>query len=343
MRRRAAAHVLGTLALAALGGGCAAGYVTRAAYEEARLLWRRQPIESLLAGPLDAGTRAKLELTLAVRAFAAADLGLSVGGSYTALARVDAGQVVHVVSAAPRDRLVPYTWWFPIVGDVPYRAYFDAAEARALAASLDAQGYDTDVRPAIAFSTLGWFNDPLLSTLLRDDEEGLAETIVHELLHSTLYVPGQAAFNESFATFVGHRGAQRFFQLRGDTVRAMQAAARWSDALTFSVCLARGVTRLEAAYAAGVDPAARAPLFDALRADCVAQPWRTDEYTGFCSGSLNNAVLMHARLYADRLALFEAAAARNGDDLRATIAWIRSVASRGDPFAALEVALAPAP
>ncbi|MGH7789395.1 MAG: aminopeptidase, partial [Candidatus Binatia bacterium] len=314
------------------------------AYEEARLLWRRQPIETLLAGELDAGTRAKLELSLAVRAFAAADLGLSVGGSYTSLAQVDAGQIVHVVSAAPRDRLVPYTWWFPIVGDVPYRGYFDVAQARALAASLDADGYDTDVRPAIAFSTLGWFDDPLLSTLLAYDQVRLAETMLHELLHSTLYVPGQAAFNESFATFVGHRGAQRFFALRGDPARATQAAARWSDALTFSACLARGLARLEAAYAAGVDPGARTPLFDALRAGCAGQQWLTEEYAGFWRGPLNNAILMHDRLYADRLALFEAAAARNGDDLRATIAWIRSAAAAGgDPFAALEAALAPAP
>ena len=102
------------LALLVLLPGCAVTYVARAAYEEARILWRRQPIERVLAGDVDAATREKLELTLAVRAFAHATLGLSIGGSYTSLARVEHDQVVHIVSAAPRDRLVPYTWWFPI-------------------------------------------------------------------------------------------------------------------------------------------------------------------------------------------------------------------------------------
>ena len=165
MRVRRAALILfavgGTLA-----SGCSSGYVVRAAYEEARLLWRRQPIEHVLAGSLDPDTRAKLELTLAVRHFAKDTLGLSVGGSYKSLATVDPSQIVHVVSAAPRDHLVPYPWWFPVVGRVPYRAYFAADAADAFAADLEREGYDTDVRPAVAFSTLGWFDDPLLSTLL---------------------------------------------------------------------------------------------------------------------------------------------------------------------------------
>jgi len=327
-----------------LGSGCGAGYVVRAAYEEARLLWRRQPIDDLLAGEVDPTTRAKLELTLTVRRFAADDLGLDVGGSYTSVATVDASQVVHVVTAAPRDRLVPYTWWFPIVGRVPYRAYFARADADALAADLEREGYDTYVRPAVAFSTLGWFDDPLLSTLLRYDEERLAETIIHELLHSTIYLPGQAAFNESFATFVGHRGAEQFFRARGDTQRADQAAARWADALTFSTFLADVVARLEAAYASGIDPAARTALFAELQRDAAQQPWRTREYASFCEQPVNNAVILHDRLYADRLGLFEDAYERNARDLRATAAWIQQRAEDSDdPFTALQGAASAAP
>jgi predicted aminopeptidase len=334
--RRAPRAALGLLALALGVSGCGSGYVLRAAYEEARLLWRRQPIERVLAGDVDEPTRAKLELTLAVRQFAVDDLGLNVGGSYESLATVGAGQIVHVVTAAPRDRLQPYTWWFPIVGDIPYRAYFDPADAEALAAELEWDGYDTYVRPAAAFSTLGWFDDPLLSTLLRFDQERLAETIIHELLHNTIYLSGETAFNESFANFVGHRGAERFFTQRGDAARAAVCAARWADELTFSAFLGDAIARLEEAYARGIDASGRSALFAEIQQSAAHQPWRTDEFAGFAQRPLNNAVILHDRLYADRLAVFEDAYARNGNDLRATIVWVRAqVKGRDDPFAAI--------
>jgi predicted aminopeptidase len=320
--------------------GCSSGYVVRAAYEEARLLWRRQPIDRVLAGDVDPATRAKLELTLAVRRFAQETLGLSVGGSYRSIATVDASQVVHVVTAAPRDQLVPYTWWFPIVGRVPYRAYFDQTDADGLAATLEGEGYDTYVRPAVAFSTLGWFDDPLLSNLLRYDDERLADTIIHELLHNTIYVPGQTAFNESFATFVGQRGAEAFFLAADQPARARDCAARWADALTYSAFLDRLITELQAAYAAGVRGADRDTLFERARAEFTAQPWQTREYAGFKHGPLNNAVILHDQLYADRLQVFEAAYRRQGDDLKTTVAWIReTVQDHSDPFAALQSAL----
>lgn len=339
-RRRRAALAAALFALSS--AGCAPGYVLRAAYEEARLLWRREPINEMLAGDIDPATRAKLELTLAVRSFAADDLGLRVGGSYESVASVDAGQIVYVVTAAPRDELVPYTWWFPIVGHVPYRAYFDVADADALATELEREGYDTYVRPAGAYSTLGWFDDPLPSTLLRYDQVRLAETIIHELLHTTLYVPGQAAFNESFATFVGYRGAELFFRSRDDAPRADVCAARWADAQTFSAFLGAAIERLRAAYAEGIAPDARTALFAQIQEDYARQLWRTDEYGGFAKRPLNNAVILHDQLYADRLGLFEQAYAQHGLDLRATIAWIRArVEHQSDPFTAISASPAP--
>ena len=339
MRRRRA-----TLSLLAIGAtlfsGCSSAYVMRAAYEEARLLWRRQPIERALASTSDPEVRAKLELTQAVRRFAKDNLGLSVGGSYTSVATVESSQIVHIVTAAPRDQLVPYTWWFPIVGRVPYRGYFDADAADAYAADLERQGYDTYVRPAVAFSTLGWFDDPVLSTVLRYDEERLAETILHELLHNTIYVPGQTAFNESFATFVGYRGAEGFFLAEDQPARARKSAARWADTLTYSAFLGQVIAELQAAYASGISGPARDALFDRARSEFAAQPWQTHEYAGFVREPLNNAVILHDRLYADRLGIFEQAYARNGADLKTAVAWIREhVQDHSDPFGALQSAL----
>lgn len=316
--------------------GCAPPYVLRVAYEEARILWRRQPIEKLLRGDLDATTREKLELTLAVREFARADLGLSVDGSYASVARVDDDQIVHVVTAAPRDRLEAHTWWFPIVGRVPYRGYFDEERARELARGLEADGYDTYVRPSIAFSTLGWFDDPLLSNLLRYAPLRLTEVILHELLHNTIYVAGQVSFNESFATFVGWRGAVAFFESRGDLARARRAEDGWQDAITFSNVLGNAIADLEQAYEAGAGRGDRTPLFEAARTRLRAATWRTDEYAHVAERPLNNAVLVHLRLYADRLGLFERYWQATGADLRTTIRLIAERAKEAeDPFAAL--------
>src|SRR5579863_7139005 len=121
--------------------GC---YFTRAAYEEGRILWNRKPIDDALARQdLPADIRAKLQTVLAVRKFAADNLGLNVGGAYESYANIDKRAIVHVVMAAPRDSLEPYTWWFPIVGRVPNRGYFEETDATAEAASLEADGLDT--------------------------------------------------------------------------------------------------------------------------------------------------------------------------------------------------------
>lgn len=319
-------------------------YLIRAAWEEARILARRQPIEELIADDgVDDATRAKLELALAARTFADEQLGLDTGDSYRSIAPVDEDQIVHVVSAAYRDRLEPYTWWFPIVGDVPYRGYFRRESALALASDLEAGGYDTYVRRALAFSTLGYFDDPLLAHLLRSPEEELVETILHELLHGTAYFAGQASFNESFANFVGHRGTIAFFERRRETDAARRARARWHDARQFGDFLAQMLDELTAAYARGVDALERERLFDATRGAYRERSWQTDEYDSFATGPMNNAVLLSRRVYFERLGLFEEVLHRFDGDLRHAIAWIIA-AARADESAyrGIESAMAPA-
>ncbi len=332
--------------VAALLACCLAGcsdlrYLARAAYEEARILARREPIEELLRGDLEPEARQKLELTLAARQFAADALDLDVGGSYSSVAEVGEEQVIHVVSAARRDRLEAYRWWFPIVGSVPYRGYFHLETAQALARELDAEGFDTYVRRALAFSTLGYFDDPLLSHLLRRDRVDLVDTILHELLHSTFYASGKAAFNESFANFVGHRGAIAFFEQRDDAAAAALARDRWADALQFADLLAGIIDELEAAYRRGVDEAERQALFAEAQRRYRDRSWRTEEYDRFETGSLNNAILLARRVYFERLDLFQALLDRYRGDLRACIAWVaHSAATAEDPYLEIERALA---
>ncbi|MBW3572559.1 MAG: aminopeptidase, partial [Gemmatimonadetes bacterium] len=172
---------------------CSPTYVLRAAWEEGKILSRRKPIARIVQDTAtDWETRDKLLLVLQARQFAADSLGLNAGNSYTLFSRVDSDTLVMVLSAAHKDRFKPHTWWFPVVGRVPYKGFFELDDALRAERRLQAQGYDTYLRPSAAFSTLGWFNDPLLSTLLRYDRVSLANTVIHEIFHNTFYAPGQA-------------------------------------------------------------------------------------------------------------------------------------------------------
>ena len=321
----------------------------RAGYEEAKILSRRQSIARLVA---DTATpperRDKLRLVLEAREFAGGALGLDVGDSYTTFSQLDSDTLALVVSAAYRDRFEPYTWWFPIVGRVPYKGYFSERQARAALADLEAQGLDTYLRPTSAFSTLGWFNDPLVSALLRYDRVSLAGTVIHELTHNTVYLPGRAMFNESFAEFVGGRGAVEFFcgSGAGDTEDCRRASAAWRDELIFGAFIDSLVGELGDLYARAdlsTDEklARREEIFsDALvRFETEVQPrFELVRYDSFLRIPLNNATLLSRRLYYHRLDLFEELHRLLGDDLRTTIeVTLASVRERpDDPYAAVE-------
>ena len=345
---RGCAGVVALALACVLATGCSPHYVLLAGYEEAKILWRREPIVRVLArADLEPAVREKLETVLAARRFAA-DLDLRVGGSFASLSYVDGGSTVYVLSAAKRTVLEPYTWWFPIVGRVPYKGFFARARAEAEAVALEARGYDTVIYSAAAFSTLGWFDDPLLRHLLRHDEGFLVNLVLHEVYHNTFYLGGAraTAFNESLATFVGHRGAIAFFAaepVNADLAR--RAEAEWEDAMRFGAFIERLAVRLQEAYAVAPDEsaalAARAEIFTAARGELASLPFATTRYTASFAEPLNNAVLLHHLLYATGLDLFEEIF-RNQGDLRRALSFVEQAArtAPADPFAAVHRALA---
>jgi predicted aminopeptidase len=350
MRRLFAVTLL--LGLIGLSLTCSPGYLVRAGWEEAKILSRRRPIPDVIEDPATrASIRRKLQLVQQARTYAASHLDLAVGDSYTTYSWVDSDTLLMVLSAAHPDRFAAYTWWFPVVGRVPYKGFFDFDEAWEEAAALEARGFDTHVRPSGAFSTLGWFNDPLLNTVLRYSDVGIGNTVIHELLHNSIYLPGQAGFNESFANFVGDRGAIDFFCSRDgeNSGTCRQARAGWHDNLAFGAFLSDLVLRLETLYArtdldrAGKLSRKEAVLNDARRRFVrdVRPALRTGAFSGFDEEPLNNATLIGTRLYYQRLDLFEAVFQRYRGDLRAaTHGIIAAARSRpDDPFQAVELLL----
>lgn len=331
------------LFLALTPTGC---YLSRAGWEEARILAGRKDISRLVADPAtDDATRRKLQLVLAARAFARDSVGLDVGESFTTYSRLHRDTLVLVLSAAYRDRLAPHTWWFPIVGRVPYKGFFDFGAAQAAARELQAEGLDTYLRPSAAFSTLGWFNDPLLSTTLRYDSLDLANTVIHEVTHNTFYAPGQAVFNESFATFVGAHGAEWFFRMRGDSARARIAARDWEDDKTLGRFWTALWRELDSAYRAHPDSrdarlAARDTIYARARrvlVDSVGPQLRRVDPRALSHVQLDNAALLARRIYLTGLDAFERVYDAERRDLRRAITRVIALAKRRpeDPYAEL--------
>ena len=360
-RRRAGRALGAAAALAAfyLAGTADGRWLARAAWEEGRILARRRPIAELAAAGsgVDERTRGKLQLVLGAREFAAESLGLRAGRSFTQYADIGRDTLLLLLTGARRDTLAPVTWWFPVVGRVPYKGFFDWPAARAAADGLRRDDRDAYLRPAGAFSTLGWFDDPLLNTTLAQDSVDLANTVVHEITHSEFYAPGQAAFNESFASFVGARGSERFFRQRGDTAAAREAGLRWADEQLLGAFWARLGRTVDSAYAAhpgGGDAArgARRAARDAvtararaLLADSVAPRLSAARGRGADRARLrawadrvplDNAALLARRTYARELPLFDAVLGREGGDLRRAVRRIVGLArASNEPYAAV--------
>ncbi len=328
--------------------GCSPEYVLRGGWEGLKILSDRRPIEDVVADPdTDPETRQKLLLVRDARVFAQRQLGLDPGDSFTSYAELDGDTLVLVVSAAPELELRWKTWWFPIVGHVPYKGYFQFDEALAEAERLRADGWDTWVRPSAAFSTLGWLPDPVLSTSLREDSIGLVETVIHEVTHTTWFPSGQARFNESFANFVGWRGSIEFFcDALADEARCPAARARWQDVRTFGRFYHSVLDPLEALYA-GEQPDSVKREEKRRILTLAAERYETEVRPGLISGrygpldpeSLNNAWLLSRILYYTRLDDFEALYHRY-PDLQATVAALVAETGDGDPWEALDRLLA---
>jgi predicted aminopeptidase len=326
------------LAVLAMSGCQTFSFYRQAAQGQYQIIARQQKITKLLADTqTPAPLKAKLQLVQNLRAFARAELKLPVNGHYQKYADLQRPFVVWNVEAAPEFSLEAKSWWYPFVGSLDYRGYFSEADATNYAARLEQKGYDVYVGGVEAYSTLGWFKDPVLNTFISNPESDLAETLFHELGHQRVFAPGDTDFNEAFATTVGQEGARRWLRAQGDTNALATYLAELRRTDEFAHLIARTRGRLAALYGdqpaeggsfqAAEESRAFAPeqlrrqkqfILDRLRqeyAQLKAQ-WAGDSrYDEWFAHGVNNAKLNSVAAYYDLVPGFERLLELNGGDL----------------------------
>ena len=322
-------------ALLLLACGCTTiGYFGQAAVGQFDLWRRQQPLAATLArADLPAQLRSKLQLVVAARAFAQTHLALADDGSYHSYVDLGRDYVVWNVFAAPALALTPLKSCFLLIGCVEYRGFFHQAQAQAYAADLQRQGYDTFVGGVAAYSTLGWLDDPILSSVLRWDDVRIAETLFHELAHHRLYIADDATFNESFAMAVARIGVDLW--LADDTARRIARAGELARERAFIGLLLEFRGQLAVAFAAPVPAAERRAnkdrLYDELRSSYAAlkASWGgAADYDAWMARDLNNAKLVSLATYHADVEAFVAVLKRRCDsDFPRFYALIRRLAA----------------
>ena len=286
--------VLAPILVALLAGCDTLAYYKQAIGGHMEIMAAARPVEAWLADPATpALLRQRLEEARRIRRFASRELGLPDNRSYTAYAELGRPFVVWNVFAAPELSVEPKQACFPITGCVSYRGFFSEEDARREAAKLKAEGYDVHVGGVPAYSTLGWFDDPLLSTFIRYPEAQLARLIFHELAHQLVYSRDDTTFNESFAVVVEEEGVRRWLESSGRTQELDAFLAGQKRRQQFADKVKETRMRLAALYKSDLPREAKlerkAEEFDRLRA----------EYPKAVPAAPSNAFLVSIALYTE--------------------------------------------
>jgi len=283
-----------------------------------------------------------------IRRFASEELGLAMSKNYTRYVQLDRDYLAAVVSASAKDSFNRHEWHFPIVGSVPYKGFFDVKDARKERVKLEKKNLDVWVRPVEAFSTLGWFKDPLYSYMRGYSPARLADLIIHESLHATVFVKGQAQFNEELAEFIGNEGARLYMETRygldSEEYRAMIDSE--IDSKKFVAFLQELIAELNVLYAGGYileeTLTKKEAIINAAKERFDAEYdnlFSNDNYRGFAELPINNAYLELYRLYYAEDNFYTLLYQRSGQNLPAFIAAAKTITRNGDPYAQLEKAL----
>ena len=311
-------------------------------------LGRAVPLEELGKGDdVSEEDRLFVERVEDIRRFAMEELGLKESKNYTRYVELDRNYLAAVVSASPEDSFGRHQWWFPVVGKVPYKGFFNVEDARKEMVKLEKKGLDVWVRGVDAFSTLGWFRDPLYSYMKNYSEGDLAELIIHELLHATVYLKNQDQFNEELAQFVGVEGGRLYMEkTRVEAAVPEEAAA--ADMAAYHAFIRDLIERLDQVYESNL---AREEKLQ-RKAEIVEEAkvrfdvsydslFSTQDYRFFSGLPVNNAYLELFMLYHEEDHYFNDLYERSGQDLKKFIDAAKSInaGKKGNPKEELEKAL----
>jgi len=309
---------------AALTCGCqTAGYYSQAIHGQCQIIARQKTISKILAAPdTPPPLREKLELVLKLRDFAEHDLKLPTDGHYVRYADLQRRYVVWNVHAAPEFSLESKAWWYPIVGRLKYRGYFSETNAQHYGEGLRTAGFDVYVDGVEAYSTLGWFRDPVLNTFINHEEADLAEILFHELAHHRVFISGDTDFNEAFATAVAAEGVRRWLRSTGNAGASEKYEEELKREREFSQLVMGARRRLEAIYSqSGTNSPLRdqkQAVLDQLRRDYQTLKARWGGYTGYdhwFAKPINNAQLNTVATYFELVPAFDRLLAAQGGEL----------------------------
>ncbi|MDR2743227.1 MAG: aminopeptidase [Treponema sp.] len=345
----AAAAIL--LAGAALFSGC---YTLRQGAVMLGYLNRAVPLESLAeeAAVGDGESPAAFAAQVRdIRRFAMEELGLKESKNYTRYVEIDRDYLAAVVSACAKDSFTRHEWWFPVVGKVPYKGFFDPKDAQKEREKLKKRDLDVWIRGVDAFSTLGWFRDPLYSYMRNYPPHRLANLLIHELLHATVFVKGYVQFNEELAEFVGNAGARLYIEKTYgvDSEEYRMIGASDGDSAVFLAFIRKLIAELETVYAGEADREEKLKQKAEIIREAQARfeagydaMFQSDDYRWFVKLEVNNAYLELYRLYYEEDTFFKDLYERSGRDLPRFIAAARTLKSPGRKGPSLKTQLAAA-
>ena len=332
---------IGIFLLVLLSGCSTVVYVTRLGLGQAKVLLFSRSNEEVFKDPsVSQNTKDRIKFVLEVKQYAEKEIGLKKTGNYSSYFKVDGQGLLYVISACPKDSLTPYQWNFPIVGRMSYKGFFSVKEVQKERERLERAGFDTYMGRALAYSTLGWFKDPIFSSVLDRTRAIVAQIVIHELTHTTLFIEDHLDFNEQMATFIGNQGAISFFSERygKDSPDYWNARNMFDDELIFGKFIEDICESLRELYSSSLSRERKLQLreriFQKVKEDFrgLKVKLKTRLYFGFEDEALNNATLLSYWQYIGGLELFKGLYRLLDEDLKKVITFLEEVErSGGDP------------
>lgn len=329
--------------------GCSAGYLLHLGRGQLKIVCGSKSIERVLGDEaVPESVKDKIRLVLDAKAFGEKELGLASSKNYTRYYVVETAPIAFNLTASPQLALEAYSWCFPVAGCLPYKGFFSRERALRESNRMAERGYDVYLRHVGAYSTLGWFTDPIFSTMMDYGDTGLVEMILHEMVHGTVFVKHQGAFNEGVATFVGEKGTEIFFRARGGVgvghIEEMQE--RKEAQRLFRETMFQIAERLRGLYGMDLEDgdklSRRGRILEEGKESFRRQLESIDStrYGGILRADWNNAFVVSYLTYHENPDLWEFLYDRFDRNLRAMVAWLKTLERAEDPLACIERLLA---